>query len=200
VGERLQYSVGFLIPVQVIYYALLLVILWLLICRLRGDSFRAGLAFNSLPGKYIALGVLAGLVFAPLIQYANLLVPPPEPPLFDKLLTSKTAAWLLLSLAVLVAPLMEELVFRGYLYGLLERLWGENAAVVLSGILFGSIHFYQLSPGYFQMALICMVGLVFSAVRARAGTVVAAIAVHFGYNLALSLFYLFSPHFRTLPP
>lgn len=200
VAERLQYSVSFLVPVQIIYYVLLLVVLWLLICRLRGESFNSGLAFHPFPAKYIGLGVLGGLLFAPLIQFANLLVPPPEPLLFDKLFTSQTAVLMLLSLAVLVAPLMEELIFRGYLYGLLERLCGENAAVLITGFLFGSIHFYQLSPGYFQMVLICVVGIVFSAVRARAGTVVAAIAVHFGYNLALSLLYFLSPHFRNLPP
>ncbi|MGH9788748.1 MAG: lysostaphin resistance A-like protein [Candidatus Acidiferrales bacterium] len=200
VAERLQYNVGFLVPVQIIYYVLLLLVLWLLVCRLRGETFQSGLAFHSFPAKYILLAAVAGLFFAPLIQFANLLVPPPEPLLFDKLFTSQTAVLLLLSLAVLVAPLMEELIFLGYLYGLLERLWGENAAVLLSGFLFGSIHFYQLSPGYFQMALICIVGIVFSAVRARTGTVVAAIAVHFGYNLSLSLLYFLSPHFRNLPP
>ena len=198
--ERLQYSVSFLVPVQIIYYVLLLAVLWLLICRLRGEPFNSGLAFHPFPAKHIGLGVLGGLLFAPVIQFANLLVPPPEPLLFDKLFTSQTAVLMLLSLAVLVAPLMEELIFRGYLYGLLQRLWGENAAVLLSGFLFGAIHFYQLSPGYFQMVLICVVGIVFSAVRARTGTVVAAIAVHFGYNLALSLLYFLSPHFRNLPP
>jgi hypothetical protein len=199
-AESLQYNVHFLVPVQLIYYGALLVVLWLLICRLRGESFAAGLAFRSFAPKYISLGVLAGLLFAPAIQAANLLIPPPEPLLFDKLFTSKSAVWMLLSLAVLVAPLMEELIFRGYVYGVLERLGGQSLAVVATGILFGSIHFPQLYPGYFQMALICVVGLVFSAVRARTGTVVAAIAVHFGYNLALSLLYFLSPHFRSLPP
>jgi membrane protease YdiL (CAAX protease family) len=143
---------------------------------------------------------VAGLIFAPVIQVGNLLFPPPEPLLFDKLFTSKTAVWMLLPMAVFAAPLMEELVFRGYLYGVLERLGGPRLAIYLSGILFGSIHFPQLYPGLFQMALICVVGIAFSFARARTGTVVAAIAVHFGYNLALSLLYFISPHFRSLPP
>ncbi len=199
-AEDLQYNVHFLVPVQISYYAVLLVVLWLLICRLRGESFHAGLAFRPFPAKYVALAVLGGLVFAPVIRVANVLVPPPEPLLFDKLFTSKAAVWMLLSMAVLAAPLMEELIFRGYLFGLLERIGGARLAIYLSGILFGSIHFPQLYPGLFQMALICVVGIVFSTVRARSGTVVAAIAVHFGYNLALSLLFLLSPHFRNLPP
>jgi membrane protease YdiL (CAAX protease family) len=98
-----------------------------------------------------------------------------------------------------MAPLVEELIFRGYIYTVLERLWGVAPAVLLSGVLFGSIHFPQLWPGYFQMFLLCVVGVVFSLARARTGTTLASVALHFGYNAAISLLFLFSENFRDLP-
>jgi len=199
IAEQAPQDVFFLVPVQLILNALLILLLVLFV-RGRGRRLSATLAWQPLPAKWLLAAVVAGLLFAPAIQLLSGLIPPPERLLFDRLFTSKTAVWLILGMAVLIAPVVEELLFRGYIYALLERIGGTRLAVLLSGLLFGSIHFYQLSPGYFQMVLICVVGIVFSAVRARSGTVVAAIAVHFGYNLALSLFYLVSPHFRSLPP
>ncbi|HXE75307.1 MAG TPA: CPBP family intramembrane glutamic endopeptidase [Candidatus Xenobia bacterium] len=198
--EGLQHNAFFLVPVQLAWQVLLLLSLYLILRRIRGVPFWSSLAFRALPAGRLGFGFLLGFLLAPLIQGANLLVPPPEPLMLERLFTTKAASLLILGAAVLVAPFIEELVFRGYIYTLLERLWGGLPAVLISGILFGAIHFVQLWPGWFQMILICVVGIVFSAVRARAGSTLASVAVHFGYNLALALFFLLSPTFRSLPP
>ena len=117
---------------------------------------------------------------------------------FDELFTSRAAALLVVGASLLVAPLVEELIFRGYIYTLLERVWGAGAAVLTSGVLFGSIHFLQLWPGYFQMALLCLVGVTFSLARARTGSTTSSMLMHLGYNATISLGYLFSPEFRQL--
>lgn len=198
-AEDLSHNAFFLIPVQLAYYALLLTALYLILRRVRDVPFWSSLAFHSLPVGRLALGFVLGFLLAPVIQGANLLIPPPEPLMLDKLLTSKAAAGLLLGVAVFAAPLVEELVFRGYIYSLLERLWGALPSILVSGLLFGSIHFIQLWPGWFQMLLICIVGVIFSTVRSRAGSTLASIAVHFGYNFALAFFFFLSPTFRNLP-
>ncbi len=198
--EGLTYNAFFLIPVQLAYYVLLIVALYLILRAVRQIPFWSSLGFRALPASRLALGFVLGFILAPVIQGANLLIPPPEPLLLEKLFTSKTATALILSVAVLAAPFVEELLFRGYIYTLLERLWGSIPAILTSGFLFGAIHFYQLWPGWFQMVLICIVGFIFSTVRARAGSTLASIAVHFGYNFALAFFFLLSPQFRQLPP
>ncbi len=199
-GEEVSHNVFFLIPVQLAYYVLLILALYLILRAVRQIPFWSSLGFRALPASRLALGFVLGFILAPVIQGANLLIPPPEPLLLEKLFTSKTATALILSVAVLAAPFVEELLFRGYIYTLLERLWGSIPAILTSGFLFGAIHFYQLWPGWFQMVLICIVGFIFSTVRARAGSTLASIAVHFGYNLALAFFFLLSPQFRQLPP
>ena len=56
-------------------------------------------------------------------------------------IANRESGWVALALmAVLVAPLMEEMVFRGLLYPGLRQLWGPRAAIIVSACLFGLIH------------------------------------------------------------
>lgn len=48
--------------------------------------------------------------------------------------------WLLVS-AVLLAPLFEEVIFRGYTAGILRRLYGGMVAWIASALIFGLVHF-----------------------------------------------------------
>ena len=47
--------------------------------------------------------------------------------------------WLLVS-AVMLAPLFEEIIFRGYTAGILRRLYGGMAAWLASALIFGLVH------------------------------------------------------------
>lgn len=198
VSERHQSDAFLIVPVQAISYALLLILLYALVRR-RNLPFWSSLAVRPLPAGHAATAVVAGILLAMLIQLANAIVPPPEPLALDRLFSSRAAAQLIMAASLLLAPLVEEIVFRGYIYGLLERVGGTAAAVLASGLLFGSIHFPQLWPGYFQMLLLCVVGLVFSLTRAQTGNTTASIVLHFGYNATISVLFMLSPAFRALP-
>ena len=198
VSDRHQGNAFLVVPIQAISYGLLLILLCALVRR-RGLPFWSSLAVRRLPMNQVAPALVAGALLAMLIQLANALFPPPEPLALDRLFSSRAAAQLIMATSLLLAPLVEEIVFRGYIYTLLERIWGTAAAVLASGLLFGSIHFPQLWPGYFQMLLLCVVGLVFSLTRAQTGSTTASIVIHFGYNATISLLFLFSPAFRALP-
>jgi membrane protease YdiL (CAAX protease family) len=79
---------------------------------------------------------------------------------------------------VLSAPIVEELFYRGLVFGSMERRWGTTAAVVASAALFALVHFqpYDLLPLF-------VAGLVFAALRARFGRLGPAIWAHIGFNL-----------------
>jgi membrane protease YdiL (CAAX protease family) len=47
--------------------------------------------------------------------------------------------------AVIVAPIAEEFLFRGYLYGIVRRYLGPIAAILITSVLFALIHFNLLS-------------------------------------------------------
>ncbi len=84
----------------------------------------------------------------------------------------------LLFLFVLIeAPVLEELLFRGVLFGGLTKIMPVWSAIVLSGLVFAVIHVNAatLIPLWF-------LGAAFAWLYARTGTLLAPMAVHFTFN------------------
>jgi membrane protease YdiL (CAAX protease family) len=100
----------------------------------------------------------------------------------EELLKARVSILLFGILGVLVAPLVEETIFRGFLYPVIARRLGIGAGVAITGTLFGLMHAAQLWGGWGQIALLILVGVVLTWVRARTGTVAASYFVHLGYN------------------
>jgi uncharacterized protein len=118
----------------------------------------------------------------------------------EELFRSRSTVILLMSFGVLVAPLVEETMFRGFLYPILARRLGMAAGVVVTGVLFGAMHAQQLWGGWGQIVLLIGVGIFLTWVRARTGTVAASYFVHLGYNTLLFLgFFLATGGLRHIP-
>jgi membrane protease YdiL (CAAX protease family) len=90
-------------------------------------------------------------------------------------------------MAVTIAPLVEETIFRGYIYPVLARSFGVGFGVVVTGVLFGLLHAQQLWGGWVQIGLLMVVGVIFTFARAVSRTVVASYLLHVSYNLLPSL-------------
>jgi membrane protease YdiL (CAAX protease family) len=103
----------------------------------------------------------------------------------EKLFDSRFSVVMLMSLGILVAPLVEETIFRGFLYPLIARQFGVPVGIVITGLVFGLMHAAQLWGGWLQIGLLIGVGMVLTWVRARTGTVAASYLVHLGYNSLL---------------
>ncbi len=97
-----------------------------------------------------------------------------------------TAKILLVVLAGVMAPLVEELFFRGFmLRGLLKR-FGPGVSVVVQAVVFAAIHFQPLQfPG------LLLVGLVSGVVALRTNRLGICWALHAGFN-GLTLVLLFN--------
>ena len=100
----------------------------------------------------------------------------------EKLFDSRLSVELLMVLGILIAPLVEETIFRGFLYPLVARQFGVAVGIVVTGVVFGLMHAAQLWGGWSQIALLIGVGIVLTWVRARTGTVAASYLMHLGYN------------------
>ncbi|MDP1967285.1 MAG: type II CAAX endopeptidase family protein [Reyranella sp.] len=85
----------------------------------------------------------------------------------------------LLSLALLagLAPLVEELVFRGLLYGWLESRWGGGIAFVASSLAFAAAH---VEPAH--AFLVLPLGLLFGLLRWRTGSLWPSLVAHMANN------------------
>ena len=89
-------------------------------------------------------------------------------------LRSKALLFLFL---LIEAPVLEELLFRGVLFGGLTKIMPIWPAILLSGLVFAVIHINAatLIPLWF-------LGAAFAWLYARTGTLLAPMAVHFTFN------------------
>ncbi len=144
---------------------------------------------------------LAGMGLAVVIQIGGVAVRTQKELPIQRHFQTLEGMVLLAAMAVLVAPLFEETVFRGYLYPVVARSWGVPAGVVVTGALFGLTHAGQLWGGWGEIALLVVVGIVLTYARAATGSVLASFLLHLGYNFMLVLEqFIFTGGFRHLPP
>jgi membrane protease YdiL (CAAX protease family) len=120
---------------------------------------------------------------------AHLLPIPKELPI-DEFFRTPAEAWALSILSVALAPLMEELFFRAFLYPVLARRLGLPVAVFLTALAFALLHGAQLMFSWGPVLLIFLVGMILTAVRAQQNSVAACVLIHMAYNgtIAVAMF------------
>ena len=92
----------------------------------------------------------------------------------------------MLPITLLFVGPAEELLFRGAIQGTLRRAWGSNAAIVLAGLLFGSVHLVGLTGVGSQLAYVgvaAVLGMVLGVLYERTGTILVPAATHGVYNV-----------------
>jgi membrane protease YdiL (CAAX protease family) len=114
---------------------------------------------------------------------------PKELPI-DSFFKTPAEAWALGILSVTLAPLMEELFFRGFLYPVLARRLGLPIAVFLTALGFALLHGAQLMFSWGPVLVIFLVGMILTIVRARTNSVAAGVLIHMAYNgtIAVAMF------------
>lgn len=83
---------------------------------------------------------------------------------------------------VVVAPVGEELVFRGLMLPALERRYGTWFALIASALMFGTAHLGGAHPLVAVAGPALLAGLLLGAVLVRTRSVVPGIAMHAGIN------------------
>lgn len=100
----------------------------------------------------------------------------------DKLWARATTPTMLafsLVFASLIGPVLEEIYYRGFLYGAWERQWGWIRATLLTAAAFALAH-----PS--AMVLTFLSSLIYVALLRRTGSLRASICVHCAYNFLVS--------------
>jgi membrane protease YdiL (CAAX protease family) len=92
--------------------------------------------------------------------------------------TSASSLIAVFTAIVILAPIIEEVFFRGYLFKLLQDKLGDNPAIFLTAILFSAVHFniYTFFP-------ILVMGGLMGWARKRTGSVVPSLIFHAMNNL-----------------
>lgn len=153
-------------------------------------AFGLGLALGL--AWFVAVDIAAQTAF---IEVAGYEPPPVQQELMDALGSpgvTQVAAWLAI---VVIAPLGEELVFRGIVFLGLLRWLGAIPAAVISSVLFGLIHLQaELSATLFLATYGLLFGLFACWLVHRFGSLWPAIGAHAASNLASVTLAAFAGH------
>jgi membrane protease YdiL (CAAX protease family) len=93
--------------------------------------------------------------------------------------------WLWAAFAVLCAPAIEEILFRGVMLTALQRAWGTICAAIVVSLIFVALHAGEAAGYPPAMVAIGAIGLLTLTLRLRTGKIAPAIAAHAGYNLVI---------------
>lgn len=138
----------------------------------------------------VALQIGLGILLLPIIELAG----NEEQAVVEDLQEAGGLAVVGLALvAAILAPLIEELVFRGLLLRALLRRTDTTRAVILSSVIFGLVHLVG-DPSLGSLAVVPAlvgVGMVAAILAVRSGSLSQPILLHVGFNLLTTLYALF---------
>lgn len=174
---------GTVVSLSIIIGCVLLVALSILIIRLRGGSSRRYLALK--PLSWAVSIKMLGLLLVFMIASQVLTYFLDETPLefVDPLYQSVSSVWLLIFAMVIVAPLYEELVFRGILWSAIAEQFeasslkhqGAIVASVVTSLIFAVIH---VQYGLYEISTIVVLALLFCYARIRSGSLLLPMLLH----------------------
>lgn len=145
--------------------------------RLGFHSFKAKTA-----AKWIGIGFLSYIVFA--IAYAIVFGAPEQ----DDIAGELGPVWTQILLIVLIAPFVEEVCFRGMLFGGFRTRFNLPVAAIGAGLVFGLLHY---STGITAVPQLIVLGAIFAVVYEKTESIWPPIIFHVFNNayalVALSL-------------
>lgn len=171
-------SIGAAIPAHI----LTLAFCWFVVTRRGQRPFWQSMGWGWHPQfKWVHATALAVLMMGVAILFSKIL--PHQETDLEKILKLGTSVRVLTALlAVLSAPLVEEVVYRGVLYPGLERSWGAAAGVAGATFLFALVHVPQYWGSWAAISTIVLLSLVLTVLRAATGSILPGVATHFFYN------------------
>jgi membrane protease YdiL (CAAX protease family) len=198
-SQALLGNTFFLLALQSIFYGLILGYVYLLVVVNHCQPFWKALRWRR-PSAGQTLGcLLGGILMTLVVRFAPPLLPEAEHFPLERLLSSAAAAYALGAFAILVAPFMEELIFRGVLFAIFERQVGLRFAVVSTALLFAGLHVPEYWQAWNHVLMLLVVGVVFSLARGVTGSLAPSVLLHLGYNASMMAgLYFQTQHFRTL--
>lgn len=163
----------------------------LIFLHLKGQLLLTNLRIHPVPIKILGATALLSLGTIIWTEEINILfsyiLPMPESFLqLEEILNPENpiAYILLVATVVILAPVGEEILFRGFLQKFLERTWGDvTRAVLFTSLFFAAIH---LNP--YWMVQIYMLGVMLGYLAWRSGSVLTSILFHVIVNGSSMLF------------
>jgi membrane protease YdiL (CAAX protease family) len=168
-----------------IYIALLVLLIGLFKFRLKKSVGALGIETNNVR-RAILLGVFVGLISCLLIDGLYLLLWPDRyaPEVTKTIRTSGTLIDLSLYfvVALVLGPVLEEVIYRGILYSPYRKKYGPAKAVIITSVFFAMAHFAL--PSF-------LFSLLLTALYEKTESIISLIIAHSVHNLLVILGVLF---------
>ncbi len=188
-----EVSLNGLLPLMLLQSLVPILLVHLLIVKRRGITW-ADLGFRPADPAWYRLSLAAGLLCVPLVAGSRLLFEPLFGEGFENpqvaLLSPDEFTWTgflaTLFVVAVLAPLIEEILFRGLLFPLLRRWMRFIFAALISGLCFALLHqIVPLIPAFLIM------GIVLAAAREYSGSLWPPLIIHGLFN-ALNVITLYT--------
>jgi membrane protease YdiL (CAAX protease family) len=191
--EQMTTSAFFVIPTQFLSYIIVVGFMAFLASVRHNQSLGQAVHWNPPVGKLALAAMGAGAALGICSDLSSTLLErwTPKSLPIEHFFTGPASGYLLAAFGVLVAPLVEELFFRGFLYPALARWTGSLASILITAAAFASLHGAQLAYAWAPLLVLFVVGAVLTTIRARTGSVATCVLVHMGYNLVLFILLFF---------
>ncbi len=118
-------------------------------------------------------------------------IAPEQQEILNKLLEEDSLAVLsfMVFFGMLAAPVIEELLFRGFLQSAVRTTFGKLKAIIISGLLFALVHLDA-----YVFLQIFILGLLLAYLFEKTGSLIAPITVHIFHNSATLAFLISFKH------
>ena len=187
---------GTVVSISIMIGCVLLMAISALIVRMRGGNFTQYLALKPF-SLTVGMGMI-GLLLIFMIGSQALTYMLDETPLsfVDPLYQSVSSVWLLIFAMVIVAPIYEELIFRGLLWSAIAEQFTSRAdteyrgtivASLVTSLIFAVIH---LQYGLYEISTIVVLALIFCYARIKSGSLILPMLLHIINNGAAMWQYL----------
>ena len=151
-----------------------------------GRTLREGLAWHPLRGSLLR-NVRTGIGLAIASAIASVVIGDTGQQPMERLFENRDSLWILAVYGAAVAPCIEEAVFRGFVFGAIERRHGAWMALAVTTVVFSGLHGAQYGWSWQHLAVLTAVGGALGVIRVRSGSSRASAVTHISYNGALLL-------------
>lgn len=186
-GKQFSRDTFYLVFVQLAAYIFLIGFMSLLTRSRHHLSLPEAISWNAPSARHAWYAMAGGIVLALVSDVGDVVLSPwtPKSLPITEMFKDRPSALLLAAFGILIAPLVEEIMFRGFLYPALARFTGMMPSIVITGALFALLHGAQLSFSWAPLLLILIVGITLTTVRAKTNSVALCVIVHMTYNFIL---------------
>jgi len=167
---------------QSFMYVFLVGALYLVIAWRYGEPFWGALRWAfPIPHAWLLLAAGPALTIV-LSALGVILRAPLDSSQIEVLIKSRASLAAIILFGVVLAPIFEETLFRGFLLPLLVRSVGPWLGILLAAVPFALLHGAQNHWAWQPVVLIGVAGIAFGYVRYKTGSTTAAFLMHSAYN------------------